>query len=149
MIRIIIDPNLIASVLIGGITRERFAELTQHLDILEFIYSDQLLKEIRAFPQKAYFQKKGIDQTIVKTFVSYFQGFALKVIVTSEVKVGRDRNDHYLLSLARDSKADYLITGDPDLLLLQKYANTQYHKPKGIYGDITTIKPKPYLPILP
>ncbi len=124
MIRIIIDPNLIASVLIGGITRERFAGLTRHLDILEFIYSEQLLKEIRTFPQKPYFQKKGIDQVILKTFVSYFQGFAIKVIVTSEVKVGRDRNDHYLLSLARDSKADYLITGDPDLLLLQKYANT-------------------------
>ena len=36
MIRIIIDPNLIASVLIGGVTSVRFAELTQHLDILDY-----------------------------------------------------------------------------------------------------------------
>ncbi|MCA0233657.1 MAG: putative toxin-antitoxin system toxin component, PIN family [Bacteroidetes bacterium] len=125
MIRVIIDPNLIASVLIGGITRERFIELTHHLDTIEFLYCDQLIKEVRSFPRKNYFKTKGIDSAIVKTFLEYFQGFAVKVIVTSQVKVGRDRNDHYLLSLARDGRATYLITGDPDLLQLQNYATTK------------------------
>lgn len=125
MLRIIIDSNLIASVLIGGITRDRFVMLTQKLDILEFIYCDQLIQEIRALSQKGYFQKKGIDDFSVKSFITFYQEFALKVIVTSQVKVGRDRNDHYLLSLSRDARADFLITGDPDLLSLRKYSNTQ------------------------
>jgi uncharacterized protein len=125
MLRIIIDPNLIASVLIGGVTRDRFVRLTQRLDILEFIYCDQLIQEIGAFSQKAYFQKKGIDNLTVKSFTAFYQEFALKVMITSQVKVGRDRNDHYLLSLSRDARADFLITGDPDLLSLRKYSNTQ------------------------
>lgn len=107
MLRIIIDPNLIASVLIGGITRDRFVMLTQRLDILEFIYCDQLIHEIDAFSQKSYFQKKGINDLTVKSFINFYQEFALKVLVTSKVKVGRDRNDHYLLSLSRDARADY------------------------------------------
>ncbi|WP_428664070.1 putative toxin-antitoxin system toxin component, PIN family [Runella sp.] len=132
MLRIIIVPNLIASVLIGGITRDRFSELVGRLDILEFIYCDQLIDEIGAFPQKAYFQKKGIDESSVKAFITFYQAFALKVLVTSLVKVGRDRNDHYLLSLSRDARADSLITGDPDLLLLRKYSNTQIVTMKAI-----------------
>jgi uncharacterized protein len=125
MLRIIIDPNLIASVLIGGVTRDRFVRLTQRLDILEFIYCDQLIQEIGTFSQKAYFQKKGIDNLTVKSFTAFYQEFALKVMITSQVKVWRDRNDHYLLSLSRDARADFLITGDPDLLSLRKYSNTQ------------------------
>lgn len=131
MIRVIIDPNLIASVLIGGISRERFALLTEKLDTIELIYCDELIKEILALAQKPYFQRKGIDAATVKAFVNYFRGFAIKVIVTSHVKIGRDRNDHYLLSLSRDANADFLITGDPDLLSLQKYAATQIVTMKG------------------
>lgn len=132
MLRIIIDSNLIASVLIGGITRDRFVMLTQKLDILEFIYCDQLIQEIRALSQKSYFQKKGIDDLTVKSFIAFYREFALKVIVTSQVKVGRDRNDHYLLSLSRDARADFLITGDSDLLSLRKYSNTQIVTMKAI-----------------
>ena len=125
MFRIIIDPNVIAGVLIGGITRDRFVTLTQRLEILEFIYCDQLIQEIGTFSQKAYFQKKGINDLTVRSFIAFYQEFALKVMVTSQVKVGRDRNDHYLLSLSRDARADFPVTGDPDLLSLRKYSNTQ------------------------
>ncbi len=112
MLRIIIDPNLIASVLIGGITRDRFVTLTQRLDILEFIYCDQLIQEIGTFSQKSYFQKKGIDDFTVKSFITFYQEFALKVVVTSQVKVGRDRNDHYLLSLTAPSQSNSAFCRD-------------------------------------
>lgn len=142
MLRVIIDPNLIASVLIGGITRKRFAELTQKLDLIEFVYCDQLINEVLALARKPYFQSKGIDLATVKTFVGYFRGLALKVMVTSKVKLGRDRNDYYLLSLARDAKADYLITGDPDLLLLEKYLNTQIVSMKTFMDTVNEPFPK-------
>jgi len=47
------------------------------------------------------------------------------VLVTSRVKLGRDVNDYYLLSLSRDARADFLITGDPDLLKIEKYSRTK------------------------
>ena len=44
--------------------------------------------------------------------------------VTSEVSLCRDEDDNFLLALAIDSKADFSITGDKDLLVLKKVENT-------------------------
>ena len=40
-------------------------------------------------------------------------------------KVSKFCKDNYLLSLATDANADYLITGDNDLLVLEKINSTQ------------------------
>jgi uncharacterized protein len=41
------------------------------------------------------------------------------------VAVCRDEKDNFLLSLAFDGNADFLITGDQDLLELKKYKRTR------------------------
>lgn len=47
------------------------------------------------------------------------------VTVSSAVDVSRDPEDNFLLSLALDGKADFLITGDKDLLSLKKFESTE------------------------
>ena len=49
--------------------------------------------------------------------------------VKSKIELCRDSKDDFLLSLAMDSKADYLITGDNDLLDLKTIGKTKiyYH----------------------
>jgi predicted nucleic acid-binding protein len=42
----------------------------------------------------------------------------------------RDPKDNFLLNLAIDSKADYLVTGDDDLLILDRVENTKIIKMK-------------------
>lgn len=51
--------------------------------------------------------------------------YADYVIVTSNVDLCRDDKDNFLLSLAKDSEADFLITGDKDLLVLKKFEETR------------------------
>ena len=41
------------------------------------------------------------------------------------INICRDKKDNYLLLLAQFTKADYLITGDKDLLILKKYKKTK------------------------
>jgi putative PIN family toxin of toxin-antitoxin system len=124
-IRVVIDPNIIGSVLIGGLTRKRYLWLLDNLDHFDICYSDQVLKEIRHFSEVSYFQKQGITSQIIEGFLATFQSYAVKIIVTSQVQLGRDKNDFFLLSLSRDSRARFLTTGDPDLLAIGKYASTQ------------------------
>ncbi|MFN3490197.1 MAG: putative toxin-antitoxin system toxin component, PIN family [Emticicia sp.] len=124
-IRVVIDPNIIASVLLGGITQKRYLWLLDNLEYFDICYSDKILEEIKHFAEVSYFQKKGITISIIERFLSSFQAYSLKIIVSSKVKLGRDANDYFLLSLCRDAKAKFLTTGDPDLLELQKYASTQ------------------------
>ena len=45
--------------------------------------------------------------------------------VKSEIELSRDPKDNFLLSLATDSKADYLVTGDNDLLELKSIGKTR------------------------
>ena len=123
--RLVIDPNVIGSVLIGGVSRTRYAWLLDHIEQFDICYSDQVLAEIRHFADVPYFRKKNITPDVLESFIDTFQGYALKIGVISQVKMGRDSQDYYLLSLCRDGRATYLVTGDPDLLTMQLYAQTQ------------------------
>lgn len=44
---------------------------------------------------------------------------------SSEITKCRNPKDKFLLSLAVDGKADYLLTGDKDLLVLKDIGNTE------------------------
>lgn len=44
------------------------------------------------------------------------------------VKASRDVKDNYLLALSFDGNADYLLTGDMDLLVLERINDTQIIK---------------------
>jgi predicted nucleic acid-binding protein len=48
----------------------------------------------------------------------------VNIEIKSKTDICRDLKDNYLISLAVDSNADFLITGDNDLLVLHKVENT-------------------------
>ncbi|MBK0382391.1 putative toxin-antitoxin system toxin component, PIN family [Pedobacter sp. SD-b] len=49
----------------------------------------------------------------------------LEVIkVESSISICRDEKDDFILALAKDAKADYIITGDNDLLVLNPFDKT-------------------------
>jgi putative PIN family toxin of toxin-antitoxin system len=45
-------------------------------------------------------------------------------------RVCRDQDDDQVLACASEAKADYLVTGDSDLLVLKKYIKTQIIAPR-------------------
>lgn len=57
--------------------------------------------------------------------LSAFEPFIDLIEVESIVTICRDPKDNFLLALAKDGKADYLITGDNDLLVLNKFGKTK------------------------
>lgn len=54
-----------------------------------------------------------------------FDQFADLINITSKSKICRDEKDDFLLNLAIDGNADYLVTGDKDLLILKKVNKTK------------------------
>ncbi|HET8837508.1 MAG TPA: putative toxin-antitoxin system toxin component, PIN family [Flavobacteriaceae bacterium] len=46
-------------------------------------------------------------------------------MVTSNLKLCRDGKDDFLLNLSLDGEVDYLVTGDKDLLVLEKIGKTE------------------------
>ena len=60
------------------------------------------------------FSKKDIENLI-----DFFLESGSLIIIQSDVNLCRDEKDNFLLNLALDGKADYLVTGDHDLLELK------------------------------
>ena len=120
--RIILDTNLWISYLIS--TRLIKIDLLLEKEKVRLIFSEELLQEfieVAHRPKfKKYFSKEDIDELL-----NLFDYFGELVEVNSIVEVCRDPKDNFLLALSKDSKANYLITGDKDLLELKKFGSTR------------------------
>lgn len=118
---IIADTNLWISLVIKNFNN-KFAPLLTSSKI-KFISSAELIIEIKETFTKQRLQKH-LDQNVITRFWYLFEALVTTIKLTSVVTVCRDPADNYLLSLAKDAGADFLITGDKDLLVLEKFENT-------------------------
>ena len=71
-------------------------------------------------------KKHTTDERVVQILelmkVSCISGYITKSVVSS---VLRDANDLYLLAFAETVRADFILTGDKDLLSLQSHRQTK------------------------
>ncbi len=120
--KIILDTNLWISFLITK-NFNQLDKLIENKNITLF-FSDELIEEfvdvIRRPKFKKYFSKNDIEKIL-----QIFDQFGELVKVKSSIQICRDKKDNFFLNLSVDSKANYLITGDKDLLILEKIENTK------------------------
>ncbi|MCC6286726.1 MAG: putative toxin-antitoxin system toxin component, PIN family [Chitinophagaceae bacterium] len=69
---------------------------------------------------KKYFKTNALEEMLTT-----FEPFIDLIEVESIVTVCRNPKDNFLLALAKDGKADYILTGDKDLLDLIKFGKTK------------------------
>jgi len=88
------------------------------------LFSDELIREFITVSQKPKFRKFfGVSDIEEILAVLYDHGNHIKV--KSSLSLCRDEKDNFLLNLAVDGHADYLLTGDSDLLELKKVEKTK------------------------
>ena len=121
-IRIIVDTNLFISFLIG----KRLAVLKQLLinSIVQLIFSEQNISELQIVTGRPKF-KKYFNESDVADLIDLLYTIGKVIKVTKEPEICRDPKDNFLLALSDIGKADYLITGDADLLSIRKYKDTK------------------------
>ena len=117
MAKIVIDANIIISAAFGGKPLEATAAaLSKHNVYL----SREIVGELRAVFVKL--SKKLTDEQM-KTIVIKFDELVAKaalVEVGKPVTLSRDAKDDHYLSLCKTIEADFLITGDKDLLCIER-----------------------------
>jgi len=118
---IVADTNWWVSLVIKSFNN-KFAEilLSTHL---KFVTSQELTDEIKSTLSKERLQKH-LNPDASKIFWPLYNAFVTEIKVFSTVSICRDPKDNFLLALAKDANADFLITGDKDLLILQKFETT-------------------------
>lgn len=123
-LRVVVDPNLIVSLLIGKRVNEVLRIFKD--ERFQVILHEELLGEFEEVARRTkfrkYFPEHAVDAFVEKLLV---EGKMINGVLSKE-KICRDPDDDYLLALSKAGKADVLMTGDKDLLVLEKYGRTRF-----------------------
>ena len=130
--KVIIDTNIWISFLIG----KNLKGLQEYIDsqIVLIVTCNEQIEELTDVFNKPKL-KKYFNPQQIQEFFELFDESSVNIVVKTKTEVCRDLKDNYLLSLAIDSNADFLITGDNDLLILTSIENTRIIK----FTDFETI----------
>jgi putative PIN family toxin of toxin-antitoxin system len=121
--RLIIDTNLWISLLIGKKVTE-MRKLCTHKYMSVYICKE-LVDEFVKVASKPKIRKYATEQNVAEVIqLMEISCTNCLVELTAESTI-RHPNDLYLLSLADTVNANYIITGDEDLLVLQRHHNTR------------------------
>jgi putative PIN family toxin of toxin-antitoxin system len=117
MPKAVVDANVFVSAVLGGrISSEILRALTEGR--LTFLYSPTLLQEVEYVLSR---EKFGLDSRDINQLVNFIRAKGEFVLPTQNVSDCRDPKDNPILECALAGRADCIITGDKDLLLLHPF----------------------------
>jgi putative PIN family toxin of toxin-antitoxin system len=116
--RLVIDSNLWISWLIGK--KQTLLSIILTDENVEIFTSKEQVHELFEVIERSKF-RKHFSEEILDQFKLFFVEALQITDVKIKVKASRDPKDDYLLALALSVKADFLLTGDNDLLIMKKF----------------------------
>ena len=121
-LKIVVDTNIWISFLIG----KKLSGLKTLLSSgkVELILCEELKEEILLVTQRPKLAKY-FPQADVEQLLSFMEVIGKLYVPKAIESVCRDPKDDYLLALAKEAKADYLISGDNDLLIIRIIDKTE------------------------
>ena len=125
-LKIILDVNIWVSTFISLKMEQQIKTLILQNNI-EIIACHELLTELEQTLQRPKF-KKYLSPKRTQFAIELLKESATFIHLKSKVELCRDDKDDYLLALAKDARADFLLTGDNDLLVLKQFEKTQIIK---------------------
>ncbi len=121
--RVVIDTNVLVSAVLIENSRPKQA-------LEKILASDKLLISTPALTELVeVFQRSKFDRYVRRerrqALLALISQYGEIVNITVSLAVCRDPKDNQLLELAVSGQADYLVTGDADLLVLNPFQNIQ------------------------
>ena len=125
-VNVIFDTNVWISFLIG----KRLQSIkplisSRHINI---IFCPQLIAELKEVTQRPKLSKYFPENKVTE-LINLLDVLGKKIETTSRHNLSRDPKDNFLLDLIEKSKADYLVTGDKDLLTLHPFKSAKIITP--------------------
>jgi putative PIN family toxin of toxin-antitoxin system len=126
-IKVIFDTNIWISFLIG----KRLTSLKEFISNgkVQIVLTDQLIKEIEIVTQRPKLQKY-FHYDAVQELILLWEAIGQTYKIKSKYDLCRDAKDNFLLDLIEESKADYVVTGDADLLEIREFLTAKIITPK-------------------
>ena len=128
MSRIVLDTNVVIAAFAARGLCESVFELCLESHDLEI--SEFLLSEL----QEKLSKKLKLPQNVIQDIVDLYKKNSLRV-TPSDIGIDacRDPKNVPVIGTCVKGKADYLISGDQDLLILKNYGSTKILSPRDFY----------------
>lgn len=122
MKKVILDTNLWISFLIS----KDYSFLDNFIEKgkVKLIFSEVLFYEFISVTERPKLKKYFTEEEL-KHVIQIINKYGILINVTSQNAICRDKKDNFLLNLAIDSEADYLVSGDNDLLTIKIIEKTK------------------------
>ena len=121
--RFVLDNNILVSALLVK-NSAPFWVITKVEEMVVILYSEATLLELNQVLNRKkfvkYFTVEEKQEFIVKLIES-----AELVVITESIDVCRDPKDNKFLELAVSGEADFIVSGDQDLLVLNPFRNIE------------------------
>jgi len=117
MAKVVVDANVIISAAFGGRPLEA---VVRALEDHEVYLSDTIERELQGVIL-GLSKKLSNDQILfLREKIQQLLSLAKHISISTHVVLSRDAKDDHYLSLCKEVKADFLITGDKDLLSISQ-----------------------------
>ncbi|MFM7189527.1 MAG: putative toxin-antitoxin system toxin component, PIN family [Microcystaceae cyanobacterium] len=123
---LVLDTNIIVSAILSKTGKARQA-LDKAQDISQVLMSTSVLVELETVLLRPKFDKY-ISQLERRFFLTNFLKTVKFIAETEVVTVCRDPQDDKILNLALSGRAEYIVSGDRDLLVLNSFRGVQIIK---------------------
>jgi putative PIN family toxin of toxin-antitoxin system len=127
-LRFVLDTNVVVSALLlaNSIPRQAFDKALEQGTIL---ISDTVILELADVLSRKKLNKYLLEDERMRFLIGLLKETEL-IDTTEPIAICRDPNDDKFLELAVDGNADYIVTGDADLLVLHPFRGIQILTPK-------------------
>lgn len=116
--RVVLDANVLLSAAGYHGTPGRVVDLWALEDRYQLIISPEIAGEF----ERALVRVLSVPAPLARRVVADLAAGAERVIPTARTRICRDPRDNMVLDTALTGHADFLVTGDQDLLVLKRFA---------------------------
>lgn len=129
--RVILDTNILLSALLSPLGAP--AQLLDAWERKRFtlVACEELIAELRDVAGRPFFRAR-LRASVAELLAAGLRDFSLFCRDLPSSPIAPDPKDSYLLALAEASQADFLVTGDKELLSLKQHRSTQIITPAAV-----------------
>jgi putative PIN family toxin of toxin-antitoxin system len=117
MAKVVLDANVIISAAFGGKPLEAVVQALENHEVYLSLTNERELQEVISALSKKLTKEQIL---FIREKFEQLLSLAKRVSVSTRVVLSRDAKDDHTLSLCREVGADFLVTGDKDLLSISQ-----------------------------
>ncbi len=135
---ILLDTNIIISALCFPFSKPRKA-FDLAIKNGNLLTSEDTFNELKNILLKKKFDKY-IELGLRQEFLKQYSKLCKTIQISQKINICRDKKDNKFLELAKNGNADYIITGDSDLLILNPFENIKIITPDAFLNTFNKIE---------